>query len=148
MQPVYQRQVKISQQDQAALAGQIADDPPARDESFHGTYVEAERTNEADAAAVLHYTLKLLTGQWKCSILHQLMPGPARFTALRRSLHGITSKALTSQLRELEAERFVERRVYAEVPVKVEYAITPRGQSIEPVLRTLLTWGRSQYLQS
>jgi DNA-binding HxlR family transcriptional regulator len=74
--------------------------------------------------------LSIIVGKWKSLILlHLLVEGTKRFSELKRSLPGITQKMLTTQLRELEEEDIVERKVYAQIPPKVEYSITEYGNS-------------------
>jgi DNA-binding HxlR family transcriptional regulator len=86
-------------------------------------------------------TLQFIDGKWKGVILWHLLGGTLRFNAIRRLLPSVTQRTLTNQLRELEADGFVRRRVYAEVPPKVEYSLTERGRSLEPVLAALKSWG-------
>ncbi|WP_202898822.1 winged helix-turn-helix transcriptional regulator [Komagataeibacter europaeus] len=86
-------------------------------------------------------TLQLIDGKWKGVILYHLLEGTLRFNAIRRRLPNITQRMLTAQLRELEQDGFVLRTVYPEVPPKVEYSLTPRGRSLEPVIMALKKWG-------
>lgn len=86
-------------------------------------------------------TLDLINGKWKAVILYHLLGDTIRFNELRRRLSRITQRMLTRQLRELEAGGLVHRRIYAEVPARVEYSLTELGRSLEPVIRTLWTWG-------
>ena len=86
-------------------------------------------------------TLQLIDGKWKGVILYHLLEGTLRFNEIRRRLPNITQRMLTAQLRELEQDGFVLRTVYAEVPPKVEYSLTPRGQTLEPVIMALKKWG-------
>lgn len=89
-------------------------------------------------------TLDLIGGKWKGVILFRLLKGTLRFGELRRQLCKITQRTLTQQLRQLEADGLVSRRVYAEVPPRVEYSLTVRGRSLDPVLMTLMQWGEDQ----
>jgi DNA-binding HxlR family transcriptional regulator len=84
--------------------------------------------------------LKVIGGRWKVLILRELFLGTRRFGQLHRSLHGITQKMLTQQLRELERDGLVDRLVYMQVPPKVEYSLTPLGKTLEPVLNSLHDW--------
>ena len=94
-------------------------------------------------ACPVEYTLDLLGGTWTLLVLRDLLRfSPIRFGELRRSLGGISARTLTDRLRHLEAEGIVTRTVYAEVPVRVEYALTPRGESLAPVLTAMAAWGR------
>ena len=86
-------------------------------------------------------TLQLIDGKWKGVILYHLLEGTLRFNEIRRRLPNITQRMLTAQLRELEQDGFVLRTVYAEVPPKVEYSLTSRGRTLEPVIMALKKWG-------
>ena len=85
--------------------------------------------------------LNILSGKWKLRILWQVSKGPVRFNELQRLLGAITTKTLTSQLRELEEQGIVRRTVYPETPPKVEYTLTELGETIQPVLKALCDWG-------
>jgi DNA-binding HxlR family transcriptional regulator len=84
----------------------------------------------------------VIGGKWKAVILWWLQERTWRFAELRRQIPGITEKMLTQQLRELEADGIVARRVYATVPPKVEYSLTEYGLSLKRALRELCEWGR------
>lgn len=87
-------------------------------------------------------TLGLIGGRWKGVVLHHLLEhGTLRFSALRRAMPDATPRVLTRQLRELEADGLIARRVYAEVPARVEYAVTTLGRGLEPVVAALRAWG-------
>lgn len=90
-------------------------------------------------------TLGIIGGRWKVLILRELLDGVKRFNQLHRSLHGITQKMLTQQLRELEEARIIHREVYLQVPPKVEYSLTEMGRTLKPVLEAMHDWG-IQYL--
>lgn len=89
--------------------------------------------------------VEVVGGKWKGVILFHLLGGTKRFNELLRLIPGVTQRMLTRQLRELEDDRIIERKIYAEVPPKVEYSLTEFGKTLEPVLRMLQGWG-SQYL--
>ena len=93
------------------------------------------------AGCPVEATLDLIDGKWKAIILYHLLKGTLRFNELRRRLAKITQRMLTRQLRELEEVGLVSRTVFAEVPPRVEYALTPDGKSLEPVIRALWVWG-------
>jgi DNA-binding HxlR family transcriptional regulator len=73
-------------------------------------------------------------------ILQQLFDGVKRFNELHRALSGITHKTFTQQLRELEADGIIDRKVYAQIPPKVEYSLTPLGKTLKPVLTAMHKW--------
>lgn len=86
-------------------------------------------------------TLGIIGGLWKVLILRELLSGTRRFSELHRALTGVTHRTLTQQLRELEAHRVIHRKVYRQVPPKVEYSLTPLGMSLKPVLDAMHQWG-------
>jgi len=91
--------------------------------------------------------LGILVGKWKPIILLTLLKdGTKRFSDLKRSVHGITQKMLTNQLRELEEEDIISRKVYPVVPPKVEYSMTEYGKSLEPILVAMHEWGTAHTL--
>ena len=92
-------------------------------------------------ACPVETTLLLIGSKWKVLILRDLAEGTRRFGELRRSVTGISQKVLTNALREMEADGLVTRTVYPEVPPRVEYDLTPLGQSLAPVLAALRAWG-------
>ncbi|MFE0754711.1 winged helix-turn-helix transcriptional regulator [Inquilinus sp. NPDC058860] len=88
-------------------------------------------------------TLAVMGGKWKPVILYQLLDGPKRFGELRKTVGGATQRSLTLQLRELEADGILNRRVFAEVPPRVEYSLTEYGRTLAPVLDAMKAWGQS-----
>ena len=86
-------------------------------------------------------TLAIIGGLWKVLILRELLGGTKRFNELHRALAGVTHRTLTQQLRELEAHRVIRRKVYRQVPPKVEYSLTPLGETLKPVLDAMHQWG-------
>jgi DNA-binding HxlR family transcriptional regulator len=87
------------------------------------------------------FTLAMIGGRWKIPLLFHLLSGTKRFSELSRALTGVSQKMLTQQLREMERNGLVERKVYAQVPPKVEYALTPLGSSLKPVVDAMCQWG-------
>ncbi|MBH0239093.1 winged helix-turn-helix transcriptional regulator [Methylobrevis albus] len=83
----------------------------------------------------------LIDGKWKSIILWHLLSGTLRFNELRRHVQNCTPRMLTNQLREMEENGLITRKVYAQVPPKVEYSLSELGRSMEPILRTLKEWG-------
>ncbi len=89
-------------------------------------------------------TLSVIGGKWKLIILWILgTEGTKRFSELKKRLPRITQKMLTNQLRELEEDRLIERKVYPEVPPRVEYSLTEHGESLMPVLQMMYEWGKN-----
>ena len=93
------------------------------------------------AAAGVEEALKVIEGRWKMLILFQLFAhGTMRFSALEKAIPAVSQKMLIQQLRDLERDGVVARRVYPEVPPKVEYTLTPQGEALCPALDELLQW--------
>jgi DNA-binding HxlR family transcriptional regulator len=88
-------------------------------------------------------TVAAIGGRWKVVLLWHLCGGKLRFSELRRKVPGISQKMLTEQLRELQGHGLVTRTVYAEVPPRVEYAATPLGESLRPVITAMAEWGHT-----
>lgn len=86
-------------------------------------------------------TLRIIGGRWKVLVLHELMDGMHRFSELDRALPGISNRTLSRQLRELEAHGVIDRKVYREVPPRVEYRLTKLGKSLEGILLAMHEWG-------
>lgn len=89
------------------------------------------------------YTLSLIGGRWKPSILYQLVHAKMRYSELRKQLPDVSERMLVLQLRELEQDGLVRRLVYAEVPPRVEYELTEAGISLRPVLKSMSDWGQA-----
>ncbi|SKC05292.1 winged helix-turn-helix transcriptional regulator [Dyadobacter psychrophilus] len=87
------------------------------------------------------YTLDLIGGRWKPSILYKLLKGSTRYSQLRKTMPAVSERILILQLRELESDGVISRTVFPEVPPRVEYQLTDLGKSLEPVLRVLSDWG-------
>lgn len=91
------------------------------------------------------YTLSLISGKWKMTILYLLAQHKViRYNALQREIGSITAKMLSSQLKELEAENLIERKEYPMIPPKVEYSLSKRGESLIPILDAMCYWGVEQ----
>lgn len=86
--------------------------------------------------------LELIGGKWKLRILYHLTGGTKRFGELRKLLEGITEATLTVQLRELEKNKLIKRKVYPEVPLRVEYSLSEYGEELESVLADLCKWSK------
>ena len=98
-------------------------------------------TVEKLPACPVETTLTLISDKWKVLILRDLLPGTKRFGELRKSIGHVSQKVLTAQLRQMEQSGLVNRKVYAEVPPKVEYSLTVVGYSLKPILDAMWTWG-------
>ena len=86
-------------------------------------------------------TMEIIGGKWKSIILYYLKDGTQRFGELQRLIPNITKKMLTQQLRELERDKIIERKVFHQVPPKVEYSLSKYGKSLKPVLELMANWG-------
>jgi DNA-binding HxlR family transcriptional regulator len=98
-----------------------------------------ERVQERDCA--VEVTVAMIGGKWKPILLFHLLDGPHRYSELAQRVPGASERMLTRSLRELEADGLLCRTVYAEVPTRVEYALTERGESLVPVLQAMSEWG-------
>ena len=103
--------------------------------------MQAEKSKTELPACPVETTLTLIGDKWKVLILRDLLPGTKRFGELKKSLGSVSQKVLTAQLRDMETSGLVHREVYAEVPPRVEYSLTPLGQSLKPILDSMWTWG-------
>ena len=92
-------------------------------------------------ACPVETTLMLIGDKWKILILRDLLTGTKRFGELEKSIGHVSQKVLTAQLRDMEANGLVHRKVYAEVPPRVEYSLTELGQSLKPITDAMGAWG-------
>lgn len=99
------------------------------------------KTKEEMPACPVATTVQLIGSKWKLLILRNLFIRPWRFNELRKDLEGISQKVLTDSLRALEEDGIITRTVYPEVPPRVEYALSPLGQSMKPILDAMEEWG-------
>jgi len=95
--------------------------------------------NEVDCPVKI--TTEIIGGKWKPLILFYLQEGTRRFGELQKLIPGATKKMLAQRLRELERDEIVRRKVFAQVPPKVEYALTRHGASLKPILESMSAWG-------
>lgn len=89
--------------------------------------------------------LSVISGKWKLRIINQLLSGQKRYSEINRAIPGMTEKMLSQQIRELEEDGIVTRRVFPEVPPRVEYALTPIGEELSSIFYSLERWG-SHYM--
>lgn len=93
------------------------------------------------------YTLSLINGKYKMTILYTLMEfGVVRFNEMKKYISGISYKTLSATLKELEADQLVHREEYPQIPPKVEYSLTARGKTLLPILDTMCEWGEKNRL--
>ena len=88
-------------------------------------------------------TVQIIGSKWKLLIMRNLLVRPWRFNAHQKSLEGISQKVLTDSLRSMEADGIITRTVYPEVPPRVEYALSPLGETIRPILDAMEAWGKA-----
>lgn len=104
----------------------------------------SERKSEKELPACpVETTLMLIGDKWKVLILRDLMTGTKRFGELKKSVGGVSQKVLTAQLRDMEANGLLTRKVYPEVPPRVEYTLTELGYSLKPLLDAMRSWGEA-----
>ena len=108
--------------------------------SVSGTVIPMLSLTDLPACPV-ETTLTLISDKWKVLILRDLMPGTKRFGELKKSIGHVSQKVLTSQLRQMEESGLLTRKVYAEVPPRVEYTLTDLGCSLKPIMDAMWTWG-------
>lgn len=100
---------------------------------------------ECTSSDDVNLTLKVIGGKWKPLLLWNLSQATRRFSELQRLMEGITQKMLTQQLRELEDDGLISRKVYPVVPPKVEYSLTEYGKTLQPVLNAMSKWGSNHF---
>ena len=88
-------------------------------------------------------TVQMIGTKWKLLIMRNLLVRPWRFNELQKNLDGISQKVLTDSLRSMEADGIITRTVYAEVPPKVEYALSELGETMRPILNSMQAWGEN-----
>ena len=99
-------------------------------------------SDESLSTTCFSYTLSLINGKYKMTILYTLMEfGVVRFNEMKKYIGGISFKTLSSTLKELESDRLVHREEYPQIPPKVEYSLTGRGKSLIPILDAMCEWG-------
>lgn len=97
--------------------------------------------NNNFSSCPVEITLKLIGNKWKILILRDLFEDKKRFSQLKKSLTSISQKVLTENLRELEKDGIIIRKIYPEVPPKVEYSLTSLGETLKPILDSMYIWG-------
>jgi DNA-binding HxlR family transcriptional regulator len=100
-------------------------------------------TKEELPACPVATTVQLMGNKWKLLIMRNLLGGTQRFNELHRTIPGISQKVLTENLRSLENDGIIVRKVYAEAPPRVEYSLSDLGETIRPIIKAMETWGTS-----
>ena len=98
-------------------------------------------TNDIHNNCAVSKTLKIVGSKWTMLLIHNIFGGKNRFGELQRSLPGISPKTLSQRLQELERDGIITKKVFAEVPLHVEYSLTEKGKSLRGILRSLENWG-------
>lgn len=88
------------------------------------------------------YCMNIIGGKWKPSIIHMIRTDRNRYSILQKNIVEISKQTLTNQLRELEADGIIERRIFPEIPPRVEYNITPYGKTLLPIIDSMYAWGK------
>lgn len=92
------------------------------------------------------YTLSIISGKWKLKIIYLLIcMGTVRYGVLKKDIEGITHKMLSSQLKELQNKGIIIRKQYMQIPPKVEYSLTKKGESLIPIVKSICEWGKKHY---
>ena len=99
-------------------------------------------------ACPVETTLMLISDRWKVLIIRDLLGGTKRFGELKKSVGSISQKVLTANLRSMEEDGLLTRKVYAEVPPRVEYTLTDTGYSLKPILDSMVEWGEKYKAQN
>lgn len=100
-----------------------------------------ETTVKSDERCVVERTADVIGGKWTTLILRELLRSTKRFGEIRATLSGVSPKTLTERLRELERDGVITRTVYPEVPLRVEYTLTEKGEALRPVIDAMAAWG-------
>ena len=103
--------------------------------------MDNEKSNDNLPACPVETTLMLIGNKWKVLIIRDLLAGTKRFGELKKSIGKVSQKVLTTQLRDMEEDGLISRKIYAEVPPRVEYSLTELGKSLQPILNAMLQWG-------
>ena len=103
--------------------------------------MSTQKTAKELPACPVETTLTLIGDKWKVLILRDLLTGTKSFGELKKSIGNVSQKVLTAQLRAMEDSGLLTRKVYAEVPPKVEYTLTELGESLKPILDSMWNWG-------
>jgi DNA-binding HxlR family transcriptional regulator len=104
---------------------------------------QATAVRRETCCSAYHQAVELVGKRWTGAILFVLLDGPARFSEVKQLIPDLSDRLLSERMKELEAEAIVERRVIDDMPVRVEYSLTPKGEALEPAVRALKLWART-----
>jgi len=105
----------------------------------------SRRIKKGEYGCAVEAAFDMVGSKWKGAILFYLLDGKKRFNELRKLMPGITQRVLTLQLRELEQDNIIHRKVYPQVPPKVEYSLTEEGLALKPIILALREWGLKKF---
>lgn len=106
-----------------------------------------ENPNQPNDKCPIKYTLHIVSGKWKTMLLYQLFINKTRrYGELKKSLTGVTHKMLSQQLKELEIDGLISRKEYIQIPLKVEYSLTKKGETLIPILKIMTDWGEDNMI--
>jgi DNA-binding HxlR family transcriptional regulator len=105
--------------------------------------IEAPVRSQAQEVQALQDTIYAVGGKWKLPIINSICNGNRRFREIERSIPGITTRMLSRELKELEANFFIKRNVYPDIPVRVEYVFNDYASSLAPVILAMIEWGKA-----
>jgi len=117
-----------------------------KNENFSKAYKEFKATYGLYNCCPVSATMKIIGGKWKPIILYLIDHDVNRFGEMMREIKGISKKMLSDQLRELERDGMIHRKIYAQIPPKVEYSLSESGKSIKPVTKMMCKWGLENVL--
>lgn len=101
--------------------------------------------NNKEYVCLLDFSMDFIKGKWKALLLCHLYDEPKRFLELQRIIKGISQKVLNEKLKELENDELISKKVYAEIPPKVEYSLTPKGKELTKIIKELEEWSLNHY---
>jgi DNA-binding HxlR family transcriptional regulator len=105
------------------------------------------KNRHADYTCAMEAALSVISGKWKLKIVNQLLRGSKRYSEIYKSIPGMTEKMLSQQLRELEEDKIISRKIYPEVPPKVEYSLTDLGSELSTIFKSLEIWGKNFFIE-
>lgn len=105
---------------------------------------DCEQLEDKDIDCGVVKAMKIIGSKWTMLILHRLCSGTMRFGQLQRTLQGISPKTLSQRLQQLEKEGIVQKKVFAQVPLRVEYSLTPKGITLKDIFDRMDSWGKQE----